>query len=75
MKDLVLAKQPLAVRAVLERVYAARGAADWAQDERGLEALAGPETLKALEDAVEALAGALARDERILVIGDYDAAI
>lgn len=73
MNGPVQTRLPLAVRAVLERVYAARGAADWAQDERGLEALAGPETLKALEDAVKALAGALARDERILVIGDYDA--
>lgn len=64
---------PEAVRAVLERVYAARGAPDWAKSEQGLEALAAPDGLQGLETAVEALAGALRNDERILVIGDYDA--
>ncbi len=73
MSGVTLAKLPVAVRTVLERVYAVRGAGDGAGDEHGLEALAPPDTLKALAEAVEALAGALARDERILVIGDYDA--
>ncbi len=64
---------PAVVQTVLDRVYAARGARDPAQEAAGLAALAGPDTLSGLEAAAEALAQAIAQGERILVIGDYDA--
>lgn len=63
------------VEAVLDRLYAARGVGDRAAETRGLAALAVPDTLSGLEQATGALAEAIARGERILVIGDYDAAI
>ncbi|WP_298139160.1 single-stranded-DNA-specific exonuclease RecJ [Acidiferrobacter sp.] len=61
------------VEAVLDRIYAARGVADRRLETRGLAALAAPEALSGLAEATEALAQAIGRGERILVIGDYDA--
>ena len=64
---------PAIVQAVLDRLYAARGVEDRAAETRGLAALAAPDDLSGLDLATGALAEAMARDERILVIGDYDA--
>ena len=64
---------PAMVEAVLDRLYAARGVWDRAAEMSGLAALVAPDTLSGLDRATEALADALTKGERILVIGDYDA--
>ena len=57
---------------LLARLYAARGVADARELEQGLARLL-PPALLGLEQAATRLADALARDERILIVGDYDA--
>ena len=57
---------------LLARLYAARGVADASDLEQGLAQLL-PPVLLGLEQAATRLADALARDERILIVGDYDA--
>ena len=57
---------------LLARLYAARGVADTRELEQGLAQLL-PPALLGLEQAATRLADALARDERILIVGDYDA--
>lgn len=69
------ATPPAMVDAVLDRLYAARGVWDRAAEMPGLAALVAPDTLSGLDRATEALADAITKGERILVIGDYDAAI
>lgn len=60
-------------RAVLARLYAARGVANLDQARKGLADLLDGESMLGLPQATEALASAIACAERILVIGDYDA--
>ncbi len=67
------ATPPAMVDAVLDRLYAARGVWDRAAEMPGLAALVAPDTLSGLDRATEALADAITKGERILVIGDYDA--
>ena len=64
---------PPGVHPLLWRIYRARGVHTPAELERGLVALAPPEQMGGLEQAVERLATALEQGRRILVVGDFDA--
>ncbi|MEF8793165.1 single-stranded-DNA-specific exonuclease RecJ [Thiohalorhabdus sp.] len=57
---------------LLARLYAARGITQPDQLERRAEALERPDGLLGLDAAVAVLAGALARGERICIVGDFD---
>ena len=57
---------------LLARRYAARGITDPDQLERRFEALERPDGLLGMDGAVDVLAGALARGERICIVGDFD---
>ncbi|MHB8254352.1 MAG: single-stranded-DNA-specific exonuclease RecJ [Acidiferrobacter sp.] len=61
------------VTGVLARLYAARGVYDLQEWDRSLADLLPPRSMLGLARAAEALAGAIARHEPILVVGDYDA--
>ena len=63
---------PDAVPPLLRRLYAMRGALSPEQARPRLSALAAPDGLLGLEGAVALLAGAIARDARIVVVGDFD---
>lgn len=58
---------------LLARVYNGRGVRDPGELELGLEQLLPPTKLHNVERAAARLADALARDSRILVVGDFDA--
>lgn len=58
---------------VLQRIYAARGIASITELEKGLEQLLPFHEMKGISTAVDLLADALQAQERILVIGDFDA--
>lgn len=58
---------------LLARIYAARGISDVTELDHRLSRLAAADTLPGIRAAVERLVRALANDERIVVIGDYDA--
>jgi single-stranded-DNA-specific exonuclease len=58
---------------VLGRVLALRGVVDPAQCAYGLAGLAAPQLLSGIDRAVDCLEQALRRDERIVVVGDFDA--
>lgn len=58
---------------VLQRIYAARGITCANDLERGLEQLIPYHELLGIETAVQCLATALQQQEKILVIGDFDA--
>ncbi len=57
---------------LLQRLYAARGVTDAAQAQPKLAQLHAPELMGSMQDAVELLAGAIASNARILVVGDFD---
>jgi single-stranded-DNA-specific exonuclease len=57
---------------LLARLYAARGITQPDQLERRAEALERPDGLLGMETAVDVLAGALERGERICIVGDFD---
>ena len=57
---------------LLARLYAARGITDPDQLERRFEALERPDGLLGMDGAVDVLVGALARGERICIVGDFD---
>lgn len=57
---------------VVHRVLAARGVTSAAELDFSLGGLPGPETLPDIDVAVERLLGARRRNERLLVVGDYD---
>jgi len=57
---------------LLGRIYAARRASD-ADNESGLANLHSPDLLKGLEVAMDLLETALSQQQRILVVGDFDA--
>lgn len=63
---------PQAPHPALARVYAARGALDAASITPRLAALLAPQDFSAMPAAVELLLDVLARDARILIVGDYD---
>src|SRR5207249_72219 len=58
---------------VLARVYAARGIVDAAELDHSLRSLPDFARLANIEAATERLARAIARSERIVIVGDYDA--
>ena len=64
---------PAALHPVLRRVYAARGVIDGAQLVTGLDRLEPHGRLSNIDAAATLLADALVRQERILVVGDFDA--
>lgn len=58
---------------VLQRVYAARGVLSAAEIEKELTALLPYQDLKGIHDASELLTQAVMQQQRIMVIGDFDA--
>ncbi|HEY3645313.1 MAG TPA: DHH family phosphoesterase, partial [Gammaproteobacteria bacterium] len=64
---------PEGLHPLLRRLYAARGVADAMALDLALTALADYRQLGGMETAVKLLAGAMARQQRILVVGDFDA--
>lgn len=58
---------------VLARVYAARGIKDPAQVQHQLKTLARPEQLLGMPQALALLTEALQQQQRILIVGDFDA--
>ena len=64
---------PATMPPLLRRIYAARGIGDPALARPRLAQLPPPDGLGGLVDAVRMLADAIARDVRILVVGDFDA--
>ena len=64
---------PETMHPVLKRVYLARDINSSEQTENNLSYLLPFTELKNIDDAVDILANALARQQRILIVGDYDA--
>lgn len=58
---------------VLERIYLARGVCDDAGLQLRLDGLHKPEAFKGLEEAVRLLVEAVYQQQRVLIIGDFDA--
>jgi single-stranded-DNA-specific exonuclease len=58
---------------LLARIYAARGIVDSADVDHGLSGLHAPDSLPDIQRAGQRLADAVMEDERILVVGDFDA--
>ncbi|MEH8020164.1 single-stranded-DNA-specific exonuclease RecJ [Rheinheimera metallidurans] len=58
---------------ILARLYASRGISAMAQLERGAGALLPFSALKGIDDAVKLLIDALQQQQRIVVVGDFDA--
>jgi single-stranded-DNA-specific exonuclease len=64
---------PDAIHPVLRRVYSARGIANAAHIEHRLTTLLGPSTLGGIDRASALIDDAICADQRIVVVGDYDA--
>ncbi len=64
---------PEALHPVLRRVYSARNVRTDIDLDNSLTRLYSPSDLKGISAAVDLLAGSLLRQERILVVGDFDA--
>ena len=73
LSDSVLNELPEALHPVLRRVYSARNVTTGIDLDNSLERLYSPAELKGISTAVDMLAGSLLRQERILVVGDFDA--
>ena len=58
---------------LLDRVFAARGITEPAQLERGLSNLLSPADLPEIDQAAKRLADAVEEDQKILIVGDFDA--
>lgn len=58
---------------ILERIYLARGVSDDEQLQLRLDGLHKPETFKGLDEAVRLLVEAVYQQQRVLIIGDFDA--
>ena len=63
---------PADVLPLLQRLYTARGVTDPAQAQPKLAQLHAPELMGGMQAAVDLLASAIAHNERILVVGDFD---
>ena len=63
---------PDTVPALLRRIYAGRGAGNLEQAQPKLAQLLSPDTLGGLADATALLAGAIATNQHIVVVGDFD---
>ena len=64
---------PESLHPVLRRVYSARNVRTEVELDNGLARLHSPADLKDISTAVDMLSGSLLRQERILVVGDFDA--
>ena len=58
---------------LLRRIYAARGVTDPAQLDLSLAALLPPATMKGMDKAVVLLVNAFQQQQKILIVGDFDA--
>ena len=58
---------------LVERLYLSRGIRRIEETQKGLQALLSPSGLTDVEKAAERLADALTTNQRILIVGDYDA--
>lgn len=58
---------------VLQRIYASRQVKDKDELGHGLDKLPAPERMKGLPEAVTLLAAAIKQQQRILIVGDFDA--
>jgi single-stranded-DNA-specific exonuclease len=58
---------------LLDRVFTARGITELAQLEKGLTNLLSPADLPEIDQAALRLADAVEGDEKILIVGDFDA--
>jgi len=58
---------------VLQRIYVARGVSDDRLLDLRLQYLQQPDQLKGLEDAVAILVNAVQQQQRVLIVGDFDA--
>ena len=70
---LVPVVESLGASPLLQRVYAARGVQQPAQLERGLSNLLPPADLPDIEIAAQRLAAAVMANQKILIVGDFDA--
>src|SRR5262249_25692276 len=61
------------VHPVLQRIYAARQVQSLQELERGLEHLLPYQTLLGIETATQLLADAVMKNQKILIVGDFDA--
>jgi len=67
------ASLPDSLPQVLQRVYASRGVLDDSQLNYQLKNLLPPATMLGISEAVERLLAALSMEEKILIVGDFDA--
>lgn len=68
----VVGEWPASVPPLLRRLYCARGVADPRLAQPRLAQLLPPDAMLGLAQATELLAGAIARDRHIVVVGDFD---
>lgn len=68
-----LAERPLASHAVLQRIYRQRGVTDVAELDYQFSRLPPPQSMRGMTEAVALLEHALCVQQRILVVGDFDA--
>ena len=64
---------PDSMHPLLRRVYSQRNVKDAEELELGLEKLILPEQLKGINEAVQLLIDALQRQQRVLIVADFDA--
>ena len=58
---------------LIERLYLSRGLTRAEDTDKGLQALVSPQGLTDIDKAAQRVADAVASQQRILIIGDYDA--
>ncbi|WP_371188722.1 single-stranded-DNA-specific exonuclease RecJ [Thalassotalea maritima] len=61
------------IHPVLKQVYASRGISDNAKLEQTLQVMLAPTLLKGIEQASQLLVEAIAKQQRIIIVGDFDA--
>jgi len=71
--DLSLAAFTNSLPKLLEKIYLARGVSEDSQLEQSLKALHSPITMKGLEGATARLFEAIEAQQRVLIVGDFDA--
>ena len=64
---------PDSMHPLLKRVYSQRNINDVEELELGLEKLIPPEQFKGINEAVQLLIDALRRQQRVLIVADFDA--
>ena len=71
--DLNAARFNQNIPAILQRIYLARGVSDDTLLDLRLQCLQTPERLKGLDTAVDILVHAVQKQQRVLIVGDFDA--